>query len=125
MIKESNIRLTIVFNDPGLDAEEQGEEVQRLLNQMKGMDEVEEVSRVQDPNPPEGSKAADGFLPGLLTAEVNLTNAKALLGFLGNRLSKKTIEMEVEANGKKLKVKANSQAELVAAIEAAQKFIVG
>ena len=31
--------------------------------------------------------------------------------------------MKVEANGKKLLVKASSQAELMAAIEAAQEFI--
>jgi hypothetical protein len=31
--------------------------------------------------------------------------------------------MEVEANGKKFKVKASSQMELQAALEAAQKFV--
>jgi len=41
------------------------------------------------------------------------------LGSLGN----KTIELEVEANGKKVIVKASSQQELAAALELAQKFI--
>lgn len=64
-----------------------------------------------------------GILVGLLTAQVNKENAQKLLGFLGDRLGNKPIELEVEDNGKKLKVKASSQAELMAAIEAAQKFL--
>jgi hypothetical protein len=48
-----------------------------------------------------------------------------LLGFLGDRLSGKTIELEVEGNGKKLKVKASSREELQAAIAEAEKFIQG
>jgi hypothetical protein len=47
------------------------------------------------------------------------------MGFLGDRLGNKTIELEIEANGKKLKVKASSRQELEAAIEAAQKFVAG
>jgi len=54
---------------------------------------------------------------------VNKENAQKVMGFLFDRIGPKPIELEVEANGKKLKVKASSQAELMAAIEAAQKFI--
>lgn len=124
MTDASNVKLTIAFNDPDLDAEEKDEQVQNLLTQMKELDEVEAVNRVLDPNPPEGNKALGGILVGLLTAEVSPANIKALFGFLGDRLGNKPIELEVEANGKKLKVKASSQAELKAAIEAAQKFVV-
>lgn len=124
MTDASNVKLTIAFNDPDLDAEEKDEQVQKLLTQMKELDEVEAVNRVLDPNPPEGNKALGGILVGLLTAEVSPANIKALFGFLGDRLGNKPIELEVEANGKKLKVKASSQAELEAAIEAAQKFVV-
>jgi hypothetical protein len=123
MVSTSNVKLTINFDDSNLEAEEKDEQVQRLMLDLKEIDEVETVGRVIDTNPPEGSKAIGGFLLGLLTAEVNAKNAKRLLGFLGDRLSGKTIELEVEANGRKLKVKASSQAELAAAIEAAQKFV--
>ncbi|MEH2301412.1 MAG: hypothetical protein V7K88_21065 [Nostoc sp.] len=74
---------------------------------------------------PEGAKSVGGFLVGVLQTEVSLANFKKLLGFLGDRLGNKTIELEVEANGKKLKVKASSQEELAAAIEQAQKFVTG
>ena len=58
-------------------------------------------------------------------AEVNPENGKKLSGFLGDRLSGKTIELEVEGNGKKLKVKASSREELEMAIAQAEKFIQG
>ena len=123
MITDSNIKLTIAFNDSNLDNDELEAQAQNLLAQMRDLDEVETVDRVLDPNPPKGNKAIGGMLVGLLTAQVNLANAQKLLGFLGDRLGNKTIELEIEANGKKLKVKASSQAELEAAIAAAQKFI--
>lgn len=119
----NNIKFTIAFNDPDLDAEEKDEQVQRLMTELKQIDEVDTVGRVLDPNPPEGNKALGGFLVGLLMAEVNVGNAKKLMGFLGDRLGGKPIEMAVEANGKKLTVKAHSREELEAAIKAAQDFI--
>ena len=123
MSSESNIGLTINFNDPEAEPEEREEEVQRLLSQMREIDEVEELGRVHDSNPPVGSKGLSGFLVGMLTAKVNPVNLKALFRFLGNRLGGKPIELIVEANGKKLKVSASSREELEAAIQAAQKFI--
>jgi hypothetical protein len=94
-----------------------------LFAEFKEVDEVEKVDCVRDPNPPEGNKALGGFLVGLLTAEVSAKNAKKLFGFLGDRLGGKPIELEVEANGKKLKVSAHSREELEAAIKAAQDFV--
>ncbi len=60
---------------------------------------------------------------GLVKATANLENAKKLLGFLGDRLGNKVIEMAVEHNGKKLSVKAHSREELEAAVKAAKDFI--
>ena len=123
MIDESNFELQIVFNDPNLDSEERDSEAQKLLHQLRQLEEIEDVNRVLDPHPPKGNKALGGFLVGMLTAEVNPSNIKALLGFLGERLSGKTIELNVEAHGKKLAVKARSKAELIAAIQAAEQFV--
>ena len=125
MTETSSVKFTFTFNDPDFDAEEKDEEVQKLLHQMKDIDEIEETGKVLDPNPPEGNKPLGGILVGMLTASVNPANTKKVLGFFSDRLSGKAIEMSVEANGKKLSVKANSRAELEAAIEAAQKFIEG
>jgi hypothetical protein len=118
----TNIKLTLNFNDPDLDSEERDEQAQRLMAELKQMDEVE-VDRVLDPSPPEGNKAIGGMLVGLLTAQVSAANAQKLMGFLGDRLGGKPIELSVEANGKKLTVKAHSREELEAAIKAAQDFV--
>jgi len=125
MSNESTIKLAIAFNDPDLEPEERDEQAQRLLAELKQVDEVESVERMLDPNPPEGNKSLGGFLVGMLLAEVNPANGKKLLGFLGDRLGGKPIELSVEANGRKLTVKAHSREELEAAIKAAQDFISG
>ena len=123
MTPTSNIKLAIAFNDPELDADNLDEQAQRLLGEFRQLDEVETVDRVLDPNPPEGNKAIGGILIGLLTAEVNVGNAQKVMGFLGDRLGGKPIELQVEDNGRKLTVKAHSLEELEAAIKAAQAFI--
>jgi hypothetical protein len=119
----ANVKLTINFNDPDLDAEEREDQAQQLMTELKQMDEVEAVNRVEDPNPPIGNKAIGAILVGLLMAEVNVKNAQKLMGYLGDRLGGKPIELSVEANGKRLTVKAHSREELEAAIKAAQDFV--
>jgi hypothetical protein len=137
MTNPSNVQVTIASKgvdlDVGLDLrnyqpdwapEELEALTQRLFQQMAGLDEVEQVHRVTEPSPPPGSKPLNtAFIIGLLTAEVNAKNIKALLNFVWERLSGKPIELKVEAEGKKLEVTAYSQQELMAAVEAAQNFL--
>ncbi|MEH2015784.1 hypothetical protein [Nostoc sp.] len=124
MSSQSNVKLTIALSNPDLDADEQERETRNLLREIKDLD-VESAELVAVTEIPKGAKSVGGFLVGVLQTEVSLANFKKLLGFLGDRLGNKTIELEVEANGKKLKVKASSQKELTAAIEQAQKFVAG
>jgi hypothetical protein len=56
-------------------------------------------------------------------SERTVDNAKKLFGYLRERLGSKSIEFTVEANGKKLAVKASSREELDYAIKAATDFI--
>ncbi|OYD88036.1 hypothetical protein CDG77_25975 [Nostoc sp. 'Peltigera membranacea cyanobiont' 213] len=63
------------------------------------------------------------FLVWFLSATVNLKNIQKLLNFLGGRVGSKAIEVEVEVNGKKLKIQSRNQQELLAAIEATKKFV--
>jgi len=123
MASTSNVKITIALQDDDLDDDELQDETQRLLQQMLQLDEVEDASLFSEAEAPAGSKSLTGLAVGWLTTQVNAKNIKALMGFLGDRLGSKTIELEIEANGKKLKVKASSQQELEAAIEAAQKFV--
>jgi hypothetical protein len=124
MADEGIITLHIAFHDPALDAEEREKEAHNLLHDLQQLDEVAEVARVHDLHPPEGSKAIGAFLVGLVQVAVTAPQVTAVLGYLSNRLAGKSIEMEVEAHGKKLKVIAHTQAELRAAVAAARQFVV-
>ena len=123
MTNDLNVKVTIVFNDPDLNDDELEEQAQNLLTQLKDLDNVEDVARVLDPHPPEGNKSVGSFLVGFVKATANLENAKKLLGFLGDRLGNKVIELAVEHDGKKLSVKAHSREELEVAVKAAKDFI--
>ncbi len=123
MAGSSTVKLTINFNDPEADASEREREVQSLLKQLKDLDEIESVGRVPDPNPPAGNKSIGGFLVGILTAEIKIENFTKLMGLLSHPLAGKPIELEVEANGKKIKLKANSPKDFEAAVEAAKDLV--
>ncbi|MBN3907841.1 MAG: hypothetical protein HWQ35_15140 [Nostoc sp. NMS1] len=125
MASTSNVQITIALQNSDLDDDELQAETQRLLQQMLELDEVEDANLYREAEAPAGSKSFTGLVVGWLTAQVNAKNIKTVMGFLSDRLGNKTIELEIEANGKKLKVKASSRQELEAAIEAAQKFVAG
>lgn len=87
------------------------------------MDEVEEVKRVPDANPPQGSKSLTGWLAGKLIAVVKAEKIQKVFGSLMKNLANKSIEVEAEDNGKKIKVKASNLSELEAAIKAVENFV--
>lgn len=122
----SNLDITVDLRqaEPDFAPEELEALTQRLFQQMGALEEVEQVNRLLEDKPPAGSKPLDAaFLMGILTAEVNGENIKALLNFIWERLSGKPIELKVEADGKTLEVKAYSQQELNAAVKAAKEFL--
>lgn len=119
----SNIKVTISLSEAGLDEEELQAEVENLLPQLRELDGIEDVNLIPITEAPQGSKAFGGFLWGLLNAELNPANLKALFGFLSDRFTGKTIKMEVEANGKKLMIEASSKVEFEFAMQKAQDFI--
>jgi hypothetical protein len=55
---------------------------------------ADDAALVRAPEPPEGSRAGAAAFLGLLKAQVNLENIKALLNWLGERLNGKTLELE-------------------------------
>lgn len=124
MTSNSNLKLTIEFTDPELEPEQRDEQAQLLIEELKDIDEIATVDRVLDPTPANvGTKGVGAFIVGLLTAEIKVDNAKKMFGFLKDRLGGKSIEFTVEANGKKLSVKASSREELDYAIAQANDFI--
>lgn len=120
----SNVKVTISLSDIDMDDEELQTEVENLLPQIREVDGVEDVDLVGVSETPEGAKAFGGFLLGILTAEVNPANIKALFQFLSDRFSGKPIKLKVEKNdGNKLEIEASSQAEFDYAIEKAKEFL--
>ena len=116
----STFRVTIGFTDEMATDDERETAALRLRKQLGDL-ELDNISRVPEVAP-DGSKEL-GFLTGFLMTKLNTGNAKKLFEFLSDRLSGKTIELEVEGNGEKLKVKASSREELQLAIAEAEKFI--
>ncbi|MBP5976558.1 hypothetical protein HW132_28455 [Brasilonema sp. CT11] len=123
MADTSNVKLSITFTDPALDDSEKNEEVQKLLAQMQDLDEVETVDRVVNPNTQLRTKSVTGWVAAQVIAFVKPENVKQVWGFLSDRLANKVIELEAEANGKKVKIKASSQQELEAAVKAIQELL--
>lgn len=124
MASSSNIQVTISLSDSSLDDGELQAYTENLRSQLQEVDGVEDADLVAVETAPPGSKALGGFLLGLLTAEVNPANIKALFGFLGERLGGKPIEMTLKApDGRELSIKASSQAEFDFAYQKAQEFL--
>lgn len=124
MVSTSNVQVTISLSAPDLDDEELQAEIENLLPQVREVDGVEQADLVTVEKAPPGSKALGGFLLGMLTAEVNAKNIKALFGFLGDRLGGKPIEMTLKTpDGRELSVKASSQAEFEFVMQKAQEFL--
>ena len=115
--------LDISFDDPTLHDWEREAETMNLLEILRNRDDIETVERVRDNNMMQGVMSAPSFLNGLLSAEVNIRNLKQFIGFLGERLFNKQISVTVKANGKQVKVTANSQEDLEFAINQAQEFL--
>ncbi len=118
------VYLTFNVIDPDLDSEELESKTQNLLRQLREFDEVERVDRVPDPHPPIGNKAFGGFLAGLLRAQVAPAQASAVLGAIDSVVGSAALELTVELEGKKITVKARNQAELAAALQTAQTFLM-
>ena len=116
------INVSIHLTDLELEEDARDQQAHYLVRELQEMG-IDSACRVADPNPPAGNKALGGFIVGLLTAEVSLSNVQLVLKFFGDRLANKTIELEVEADGKRLRVSASSQTELEKAIAAAQEFV--
>lgn len=125
MTSESTVKLIIALNEPDSDEERLDQITRNLLREIKEFDGLEQAGLVEVGAIPEGAKSIGSTLIGILNAEVSLTSFKTFMGFLWERLAGKLVELEVEANGKKLKVKAGSQQELLAAIQAAEQFVAG
>ncbi|NEQ46683.1 MAG: hypothetical protein F6K00_25305 [Leptolyngbya sp. SIOISBB] len=117
------VKLTISFIDPQLDDDNRDEQAQLFINELCQLGYVDTANRKQNSKLPEGSKGVGGMLVGVLTAEVKFTYAKKLLSFIGNRLSSRPIELEVETQKRRLKFSVSDHQDLEKAIRLTQEFL--
>ncbi|WP_227789368.1 MULTISPECIES: hypothetical protein [unclassified Nodularia (in: cyanobacteria)] len=112
MTGEPTIQFTFAVDNPELDDERRQKIANKLLREIRDLDEVEKADRAEDLNPEAGSK---GFatLIGMLTAEVSLKNVKGFLSFLGDRLGDKPIKIIVKVGDKEVNIEAKSRQELL------------
>ncbi|MDJ0775367.1 MAG: sugar ABC transporter permease [Mastigocoleus sp. MO_167.B18] len=123
MTNTSNIKIMISWSEDGLEDKELQAQTQKLIPEIKEVDGVETVNLVTVAEAPLGSKVFGPFSLGRLKTMVDPTKIKVLFEFIGDRMNGKAIELDVEANYKKLKLKVDNEEELVTAVETAQKFI--
>ena len=120
----SNIQFTIQFVDPELDAEERDEQAMRLLNELREVDELEDVGRVLDPNPPAGNKSLGGFLAGMLRGEAEPSNLTPVVELIGDRSAHKDIEVELAQGDRTLKLAATRREDLQDLMPVLQAFLM-
>jgi len=123
MTDARTVQLTFAVNDPELDDEERQEIAEKLLRQLKQLDEVEKVGRAEDSNLEEGSRSLLATLVGVLTAEVSVGNVKKVLGFVGDRLIDKPIIIKVKVGEQEVEIEAKSRKELEEAEKVANNLL--
>ncbi|NHC36325.1 hypothetical protein [Scytonema millei] len=111
MTNETTIQFTFGLDNLELEDDERQKFAQRLLPELRSLDEVIRADRAENLDPEAGSK---GFatLVGLLQAEVGFKSIKAFVGFLGDRLADKPVKVKVKVGDKEAEIEAKSRQEL-------------
>lgn len=128
MSHSPNLHVTIDLrpSHPDLPPEHLDRLTTTLFQDLKSLDEVEQVERIPDPNAPVGGMGG-GTLMGILTAEVSLANIRALGGYLGRKFSSKPIDLEIEVSetGRKIKLTGVRPEDLDQVVAAAERLAAG
>ena len=109
------IQFTFELDDAELEDEERLKFAQKLLPELRNLDEVEKADRAEEFTSEAGSKPGISTLIGTLTAQVSFKNIKGFLGFLGDRLQDKPIKIHVKVGDRETTIEAKSRKELLEA----------
>ena len=103
------ISLTIDWREADSNMPEEQQEVltQTLFQELRALDEVEDVKRVADPDVPDGGMGAN-WLWSVLTAEITIEGIKQVCQDAYERLPGKPIEFTLEVDGKKANIGAKN-----------------
>ena len=120
---EKIVQFIFGLNEPELEDEERLKFSQKMLRELRNLDEVEKADRTEDLEPEVGSKPGFATLIGTLTAEVSLENIRGFMGFLGDRLQDKPIKGSIAVGDNKVEFEVKSRQELAEFEKTALKLI--
>ena len=105
----NTILLTIDWRDADSDMPEEQQEklTQTLFQELRVLDEVENIQRVADPDMPAGGMGAN-WLWSVLTAEITVEGLKQVCQDAYERLPGKPLEFTLEVDGKKTTIGAKN-----------------
>jgi hypothetical protein len=120
----SNIKLIITLADSSLDAEQLDEQARNLVQEMKEIEEVENVSLLESTDAPPGAKSIGESIWGVLKAEVSIKNFEKLMNFLHIRIGSQPIKMAVKtSDGKEINLEAVGQKDFEYLMQKTQDFL--
>ena len=109
---ETIIQFTFGLDEPELEDAELLKFSQKMLRELRNLDEVERAERTEDLDPEAGSKIGFATLIGVLTAHISLKNLKKFLEFLVDRLQDKPMKGRFKSGDKEVEFEVNSRHEL-------------
>ena len=118
-----NIQLTITLSDPKLDEERLQTDTENILSEIEGFDGVQKADLISIETAEPNAKSIGGFLVGILTAEINAKNLKALVRYLVNRRPEKTFKIKAEGNGRKIDIEVGNLEDLKKALAEVDDFL--
>ncbi|MEG4838364.1 hypothetical protein [Microcoleus sp. B9-D4] len=126
MKNESTVQFIIDLTTTGLEDEELNRLAVTLLQQMKDSDEFEKVNRVavEDEDIPKDAKSIEGFIVGILMAEVNSQNIISAISWLHRRLIGKTLKFTIKTpQGTEISLEGSTLKDIEALMQKAEKFL--
>lgn len=126
MTDESTVQFILDLTTTGLEEEELNRLTITLLQQMKDSDEFEKVNRVavEDEDIPKDAKSIEGFIVGILMAEVNSQNIISAISWVQRRLSGKTLKFTVKTpQGTEISLEGRTLKDIEALMQEAEKFL--
>ena len=112
MSDKETIQFTFGLDEPELEDEQRLKFAQKLLRELRNLDEVEKADRTEDLTPETGSKPGLATVIGSITAIIPVKHIRAFLDFLGDRLQDKPIKGSIKVGDNEVAFEVKSRQEL-------------
>lgn len=123
MVEATSLSVLLTYSDPELDDDEREQLAERLFHQLGAGDSDLGTWRRVTVEPPAGTKSITTQVVGALAAVLSAASLKSFFTYLGERLRGREISIELEVNGKKIKLVARNQDDLIVAYNAAAALL--